>query len=210
MQAVDPDSSIRKLTFMEFWEALVRCALVAYSKISDTSVLDKIRGLFLYMWRAIHKSVPKTFNDRRNVSTYAGDLLAGAMLFNKRFTAQWAADGYRDYLSPDTRVLESGKTVLNRLLGGTSGSRGLGSTADAGSLSASYRSAGSPAYGGEAGFGAASRADGGAAAEAGSSASATSAYLRANAYGGAGGASGGSFAAPQSEGYGFVENQYGY
>lgn len=32
---------------------------------------------------------------RRSVSTYAGDLLSGAMLFNKRFTAAWAADGRR-------------------------------------------------------------------------------------------------------------------
>ena len=39
------------------------------------------------------------------------------MLFNKRFTAAWAADGYRDYLSPEQRPLETGKTVLSRLLG---------------------------------------------------------------------------------------------
>lgn len=116
IKTVEPESTIRKLSFLEFWECLVRCAMVAYSKISDTTVLDKIRGLFLYMWRSINKSVPKAFTDRRNVSTYAGDLLSGAMLFNKRFTAAWQADGYRDYLSPDTRVLESGKTVLSRLL----------------------------------------------------------------------------------------------
>lgn len=115
IKAVEPDSTIRKLTFLEFWETLVRCALVAYSKISDTTILDKIRGLFLYMWRSINKSVPRAFTDRRNVSTYAGDLLSGAMLFNKRFTAAWAQDNYRDYLSPDPRVLETGKTVLNRV-----------------------------------------------------------------------------------------------
>jgi len=67
------------------------------------------------MWRSINKSVPRAFTDRRNVSTYAGDLLSGAMLFNKRFTAAWAQDNYRDYLSPDPRVLETGKTVLNRV-----------------------------------------------------------------------------------------------
>lgn len=115
IRAVEPDSTIRKLAFLEFWEALVRCALVAYSKISGSTVIDKIRGLFLYMWRSMNKSVPRAFTERRNVSTYAGDLLSGAMLFNKRFTAQWAADGYRDYLSPDARVLESGKVVLTRI-----------------------------------------------------------------------------------------------
>lgn len=34
IKAVEPDSTIRKLTFVEFWEALVRCSLVAYSKVS--------------------------------------------------------------------------------------------------------------------------------------------------------------------------------
>ena len=95
----------------------MRCALVAYTKISDGSVVDKVRGLFLYMWRAMNKGVPKAVAERRAVSTYAGDLIAGAMLFNKRFTAAWAADGYRDYLSPEPRPLESGKTVLSRLVG---------------------------------------------------------------------------------------------
>ena len=30
IKAVAPDATIRKLTFPEFWEALVRCSLVAY------------------------------------------------------------------------------------------------------------------------------------------------------------------------------------
>lgn len=47
------------------------------------------------------------------------------MLFNKRFTAAWAADGYRDYLSPETRALETGKTVLSRLLGRGPGGAGV-------------------------------------------------------------------------------------
>jgi hypothetical protein len=137
IRTLDHDSTIRKLTFPEFWEVLVRCALVAYSKISDSSVIDKIRGLFLYMWRSINRSVPRAFSERRNVSTYAGDLLAGAMLFNKRFTAAWSADGYRDYLSPDSAKLETGKAVLSRLLrpgvGGTAGA----AAGSAGSPSAS-------------------------------------------------------------------------
>ncbi len=91
---------IRKLTFREFKESLVRCAIVAYSKISDASIIDKIRGLFLYMWRSINTSVPRAFDQRRSVSTYHGDLMSGAMLFNKRFTQQWAADGYRCVLFP--------------------------------------------------------------------------------------------------------------
>lgn len=154
IKAVEPDSTIRKLTFMEFWEALVRCALVAYSKISDATIIDRIRGLFLYMWRAINRSVPRAFTERRNVSTYAGDLLSGAMLFNKRFTAAWAADGYRDYLSPEQTPLESGKTVLTRLLKkGGEGPAGVASTTASSGAGSSGPLGGSAAaeYAGESG-----------------------------------------------------------
>lgn len=137
IKTVAPDSSMRKLSFDEFWESLVRCALVAYSKISDVTIIDKIRGLLLYMWRAINGSVPKTWADgRRTGTTNQGDLLAGAMLFNKRFTAAWAADNYRDYLSPAHAPNEDGQTVLARLKGGTGGAQ-LAATASSASMSAS-------------------------------------------------------------------------
>jgi hypothetical protein len=38
------------------------------------------------------------------------------MLFNKRFTHAWAHDGYRDYLSPELKPLETGMVVLSRLI----------------------------------------------------------------------------------------------
>ena len=60
LKTVVPGSTIRKLSFSEFCEALVRCALVAYTKISDSTILDKLRGLFLYMWRAINKNAPRS------------------------------------------------------------------------------------------------------------------------------------------------------
>ena len=63
------DGNIRKLTFLEFWEAVVRCALVAYSKISEATIADKIMGLFLYMWRSVNKTVPRAIAERRNIST---------------------------------------------------------------------------------------------------------------------------------------------
>lgn len=122
---IQPDASIRKLSFEEFWEALVRCAERAYAKISNSSPLDRIRGLFLYMWRSITSNVPHAFTHRQGISTYAGDLLSGAMLFNKRFTAMWAEDGYRDYLSPERPREESGKDVLSRLTHNQSGMTSL-------------------------------------------------------------------------------------
>jgi hypothetical protein len=135
IKSLAPGASVRKLNFSEFWETLLRCALVAYTKISDATITDKLRGLFLYMWRSINKSVPRAWADsRRTGTTNAGDLLAGAMLFNRRFTAHWAADGYRDYLSPPTRKIESGKEVLSRLLehNRAGGGGGLSLSASAG------------------------------------------------------------------------------
>eukprot|EP00944_MAST-04C_sp_MAST-4C-sp1_P011883 g11883.t1 len=116
IKVTDGHENIRKLTFAEFWEALVRCALVAYSKISNASPGDKIRGLFLYMWRSINDTVPRAIEERRNVTTYMGDLINGSMAFNVKFTAMWAKDGYRDYLSPKPLAREEARDVLSRLL----------------------------------------------------------------------------------------------
>jgi hypothetical protein len=221
IKAVEPDSTIRKLTFVEFWEALVRCSLVAYSKISDTSVLDKVRGLLLYMWRSINKNVPKAFTDRRNVSTYAGafgaalasfhfsspdpprpsltplpsprpspagDLLSGAMLFNKRFTAAWAQDGYRDYLSPDPRVVESGKTVLSRIRGNLGGgSQGAGYASTLGAGGAAQAAAADAYYG----AGSSASASDGSYGYGGGAAPAEGAGYGAGGYGGGNGEGGG-------------------
>ena len=116
IKVTDGQENIRKLTFAEFWEALVRCALVAYSKISNASPGDKIRGSFLYMWRSINDTVPRAIEERRNVTTYMGDLINGSMAFNVKFTAMWAKDGYRDYLSPKPLAREEARDVLSRLL----------------------------------------------------------------------------------------------
>jgi hypothetical protein len=141
VKTTDPSATMHKLTFPEFWESLVRCALVAYGKISSVTIVDKIRGLLLYMWRAINGSVPKAWGDvRRGGSTNPGDLLAGAMLFNKRFTAVWAADGYRDYLSPPPLAAEDGQTVLARLKGGSSSAARLAASA----LSVSHAASNAP------------------------------------------------------------------
>lgn len=110
------DGNVRKLTFLEFWEATVRCALVAYSKISEATIADKIMGLFLYMWRSVNKNVPRAIAERRNISTYAGDLIIGATEFNKKFIERWSNEGYRDYLSPDGVTKEEARDVLSRLL----------------------------------------------------------------------------------------------
>ena len=54
--------AVRKLVFDEFWEVLVSCALKAFSKSLATTE-DKVKGLFLYMWRHIDN----VFSDKAKV-----------------------------------------------------------------------------------------------------------------------------------------------
>jgi hypothetical protein len=73
------------------------------------------------MWRAINESVPKAMSaSSSSLTSYMGDLISGSMQFNVKFTAMWAKDGYRDYLSPEVEAREEARDVLNRLMAGTS------------------------------------------------------------------------------------------
>ena len=54
------------------------------------------------------------------------------MLFNKRFTAQWAADNYKDYLAPEEPELPKGLDVLKRVSLAITGEAGGGAGAGAG------------------------------------------------------------------------------
>eukprot|EP01029_Cantina_marsupialis_P028270 TRINITY_DN775941_c0_g1_i1.p1 TRINITY_DN775941_c0_g1~~TRINITY_DN775941_c0_g1_i1.p1 ORF type:complete len:355 (+),score=77.91 TRINITY_DN775941_c0_g1_i1:161-1225(+) len=111
-----PGESIRKLSFIEFWEALVRCSLTAYSKISDAEPSDKFKAFLLYMWRALNSHISSTINRQQGVTTYYGDLMKGAMAFNKKFSSQWAQDDFKDYLTESKKSEERGRSVLHRLL----------------------------------------------------------------------------------------------
>eukprot|EP00753_Platysulcus_tardus_P010386 PLAT2620.1.p1 GENE.PLAT2620.1~~PLAT2620.1.p1 ORF type:complete len:440 (+),score=160.43 PLAT2620.1:24-1322(+) len=115
-RAKEGADTVRKLRFPEFKECLIRAALVAYDKISTATPRDKIQGLFLYMWRALNKAVPRAMVERSSLTTYAGDLMRGAMLFNNKFTTKWREDEYRDYLSPDDELAEHARDVLGRLM----------------------------------------------------------------------------------------------
>ena len=88
------------------------------------------------MWRAINDTVPRTM-EGDSISTYMGDLINGSMQFNVKFTAMWAKDGYRDYLSPEAEAREEARDVLNRLMhgGATRSSMSLGAPPSAPQIS---------------------------------------------------------------------------
>ncbi len=105
---------LEKLTFDQFQTALIFAADRAYSKkdaggknTNSLKLEDKVMALFLYMWKAINKSVPRAISERRGVSTYAGNLLQGAMEFNRQFIARWKSDHYRDYLATSVEQEEA-------------------------------------------------------------------------------------------------------
>jgi hypothetical protein len=98
---------------------LVRCARQAYRKI-HVSEPDKVRGLFLYMWRQIQSSISQSVsgNLSSSRSTHKGGLLRGAQVFNERFIAMWQEDEYKDYLFPKEAEREEGRDVLSKLISG--------------------------------------------------------------------------------------------
>ena len=51
--ATTEKTGMRKMKFQQFWEALVRCALTAYRSITNATTANKIRALFVYMWKHV-------------------------------------------------------------------------------------------------------------------------------------------------------------
>ena len=104
----------RKMNFEDFWEAIVRCALCAY-KSYTVSTEDKVKGLFLFIWRFLQSRVSEEFKvHKQSMSTSAGDkagLLRGSQLLNERTVAAWTKDGYRDYLDPKATPVSSLSTA---------------------------------------------------------------------------------------------------
>ena len=108
---------IGKLTFEEFWEALVRCALVAYRK-HECHVVLKLKELFVYMTNKIENSVSKHINahGKRDVTTNAANGLAGMKGFQFRVTEMYRRDGVpRTYLIREAPPEKSGRDLLKNI-----------------------------------------------------------------------------------------------
>lgn len=97
-------ASLRRMSFGEFWEGMVRCALVAFQDKVGLTSETKIKGLFLSIWRHQQSSVQDQMCGYGTMqgggfNTYKGSLLRGTQLLNDRFVAAWTKDEYRDYLT---------------------------------------------------------------------------------------------------------------
>lgn len=97
--------SVRRIELREFWEVLIRCALVAFQDKKSLTTETKIKALFLAIWRHIQSSVKDHMNGYGQIQgggfgAYKGALLRGTQILNDKFIAAWTKDEYRDYLAP--------------------------------------------------------------------------------------------------------------
>lgn len=96
------ETTVKKLDIYEFWEALVRCALVAFKSYTNITTEDKVKGLFLYIWRHIQASVQEQVQrsgTQMTQSLQKAGLIRGSQVLNERFLNMWHKDGNRDYLA---------------------------------------------------------------------------------------------------------------
>lgn len=108
---------IGRLTFDEFWEAIIRCALVAYREY-NVHVILKVKELFVYMCNKIDRSLALSINAKtnRDVTTNSQNGLSGMKDFQFRVTNMWRNDGVpRTYLVQDVPKPKSGRALLKGL-----------------------------------------------------------------------------------------------
>ena len=83
-----------KLNVNEFWEAIVRCAQVAYRNV-DTGMDNKLKELFVNMSHKIDRSISKSvnFTGHRDVSTNGAMIISGMKKFQMALTILYREDG---------------------------------------------------------------------------------------------------------------------
>ena len=108
-----------KLNFEEFWEAIVRCAQVAYRNI-DTNMENKLKELFINMSHKIDQSVSKSvnFTGHRDVSTNGAMIIDGMKKFQMALNILFRHDGMpQSYLTRREKKRLNGRALLGSLLG---------------------------------------------------------------------------------------------
>ena len=105
---------VTSLRFPQFWEALVRFAMLAFGEMRQDDVGEQICGLFLVIWRTLSEA-----NDRgaKGPPGRADYLQQVYKLFLERFMAFWAHDNYREYLREDAAAAVAAPDLLSKLRG---------------------------------------------------------------------------------------------
>ena len=123
----DTQDMTQDMTFSSFHEMLLRMAMTAYSSISGISLLTKVKGLCLFLWKSVNNGTATTIavNGRggkcvcdSSKSVKSGDLnLFGCSQYNVQMLDVWKKDNFVEYLAPVATEEESGADVLKRMLG---------------------------------------------------------------------------------------------
>ena len=90
-------------------QTLVRSAMTAFRAHKSIVTEDKLKGMFLYIWRHIQETMADQLNGRDLVEKSAFQvgkrgLLRGSKILNDKFIAAWNKDGFKDYLQEETSV----------------------------------------------------------------------------------------------------------
>jgi hypothetical protein len=118
--------SPRGLSIHEFCEGLARCALRGFER-KAVSELDKIKALWMVMNSNIHTlsdiAVYGNVSQMRTTEGYRSEYLRGLEALRKKFTADWRADGGRDYLeemggvaAPEPAILDEEEETMIDIL----------------------------------------------------------------------------------------------
>jgi hypothetical protein len=115
-----PPSSFNGISFrfLTFVVVFVSCTLSTVCRrpfvdmwsMPQITLEDKIKGMFLSIWRDVQVNVQQSLKETsrgKGFNTYKGGLLRGSQIFNERFITAWGKDGYRDYLDPTGQVQPS-------------------------------------------------------------------------------------------------------
>ena len=95
----------RKMRFDQFWEAIVRCALLAWRNVTTASSENKIRALLVFMWKHFQEKVNEMNSGQRDMgqtdlAVHNRGLVKASEKLMAKVVTMWANSGYKDFLAP--------------------------------------------------------------------------------------------------------------
>ena len=105
---------VTSMRFSQFWEALVRFAMLAFGEMRHGDVGEQICGLFLVIWRTLSEANDRGAKGPPGRADYLQQVYKG---FLERFMAFWAHDNYREYLREAPGAQAAAPDLLSKLRG---------------------------------------------------------------------------------------------
>jgi hypothetical protein len=95
----------RKMRFDQFWEAIVRCALLAWRNVVSASSENKIRALMVFMWKHFQEKVNEMNSSSRDLgqtdqAMHNRALVKASEKLMAKVVTMWSESGYKDFLAP--------------------------------------------------------------------------------------------------------------